>query len=194
MLEEYLLIYMLGKIRLPHDNQLEFISVPRLMISMLFLTMGLYLSSGLFGRPIHGLIISYLPPKLHSFVDIESNDSNEEYNWVQSLEEGFKQAQESGNPIFIDFTGYTCTNCRWMESNMFTKPEVKKRFDKFTLVQLITDGGENFREKQQYEIERFGTSALPYYVLLTPDDKVIAEFPGMTRDIDEFISFLDKAL
>ena len=77
---------------------------------------------------------------------------------------------------------------------MFTKPEVKKRFDKFILVQLITDGGENFREKQQYEIDRFGTSALPYYVLLTPDDKVIAEFPGMTRDLDEFISFLDKAL
>ena len=187
-------IYILGKIRLPHDNQLEFISVPRLMISMFFLTMGLYLSSGLFGRPIHGLIISYLPPKLHSFVDIESKDSNEENHWVQSLEEGFKKAQESGNPIFIDFTGYTCTNCRWMESNMFTKPEVKKRFDKFILVQLITDGGENFREKQQYEIDRFGTSALPYYVLLTPDDKVIAEFPGMTRDLDEFISFLDKAL
>ena len=87
-----------------------------------------------------------------------------------------------------------CTNCRWMESNIFTLQEVQKRLEQFVLVQLFTDGGENYREKQNYEIERFGTAALPYYVLLTPEDKVIAEFPGMTRNVDEFLSFLDKAL
>ena len=114
--------------------------------------------------------------------------------WYQSLETGFSEAQDSGNPIFVDFTGYTCTNCRWMESNIFTLQEVQKRLEQFVLVQLFTDGGENYREKQNYEIERFGTAALPYYVLLTPEDKVIAEFPGMTRNVDEFLSFLDKAL
>ena len=188
-------IYLLGKIKLPHDNKLEFISVPRLLISMLFLIMGLYLGTGCFGQPIHGLIISYLPPKENSSITNNSKTrSSHESQWLYSLDEAFLKAKSEQKPIFIDFTGYTCTNCRWMESNMFTKPEIVNRFDKFILVQLYTDGGENHRKNQQYEIDRFGTSALPYYVLLTPDDEVIDEFPGMTRDVNEFIDFLDSAL
>jgi len=189
-------LYILGKIRLPHDSHLESISVPRLMVSMFFLTFGLYLGTGLIGQPIHGLIISYLPPdlKVRSNLSADFDNPHEEYVWYQSLEDGLERARESGDPVFIDFTGYTCTNCRWMETNIFPHPEVKKRFDKFVLVQLYTDGGENYKEKREYEIERFGTAALPYYVLLTPEDDVIAEFPGMTRNLDEFILFLDKAL
>ena len=189
-------LYILGKIRLPHDSHLEAISVPRLMMSIFFLTFGLYLGTGLFGQPIHGLIISYLPPKLNDQTSMVGNSNNvhEEFEWHQSLETGLNEAQNSGDPVFVDFTGYTCTNCRWMESNIFTKKEVKERLKQFVLVQLFTDAGENYREKQKYEIDRFGTAALPYYVLLTPEDKVIAEFPGMTRNLDEFLSFLDKAL
>jgi len=189
-------LYILGIIRLPHDSRLETVSIPRLMLSTFFLTFGLYLGTGLFGQPIHGLIISYLPPKVNFQSDVsgEKMHLQEDFIWNQSLEKGLSEAQDSGKPIFIDFTGYTCTNCRWMESNIFTQKEVKERLEKFVLVQLFTDGGENYREKQNYEIERFGTAALPYYVLLTPDDKVIAEFPGMTRNVNKFLSFLDKAL
>ena len=189
-------LYILGLIRLPHDSHRETVSVPRLMLSTFFLTFGLYLGTGLFGQPIHGLIISYLPPKVNAQSNIsgKGTDVQEDFVWHQSLETGLSKAQDSGNPIFIDFTGYTCTNCRWMESNIFTQQEVQKRLEQFVLVQLFTDGGENYREKQNYEIERFGTAALPYYVLLTPEDEVIAEFPGMTRNVDEFLSFLDKAL
>ena len=189
-------LYILGLIRLPHDSHRETVSVPRLMLSTFFLTFGLYLGTGLFGQPIHGLIISYLPPKVNAQSNIsgEGMDIHEDFVWHKSLETGLSEAQDSRNPIFIDFTGYTCTNCRWMESNIFTQQEVQKRLEQFVLVQLFTDGGENYREKQNYEIERFGTAALPYYVLLTPEDEVIAEFPGMTRNVDEFLSFLDKAL
>jgi len=189
-------LYLLGKIRLPHDSQLECISVPRLLFSMFFLTFGLYLGTGLFGQPIHGLVLSYLPPKVHiqnTTIGYEST-VHEDYVWFQSIESGLKEAQKIGTPVFVDFTGYTCTNCRWMETNIFPHPEVKERLDQMTLVQLFTDGGENYREKQQYEIDRFGTAALPYYVLLTSEDEVIAEFPGMTRNVNEFISFLDQAL
>ncbi len=189
-------LYVLGIIRLPHDSRLETVSIPRLMLSTFFLTFGLYLGTGLFGQPIHGLIISYLPPRVNFQSDISGKGMHlqEDFLWHQSLETGLSEAQDSGKPIFIDFTGYTCTNCRWMESNIFTQQGVKKRLEQFVLVQLFTDGGENYREKQNYEIERFGTAALPYYVLLTSEDKVIAEFPGMTRNVDEFLSFLDKAL
>ena len=190
-------IYLLGKIQLPHDSPLASISVPRLMLSTAFLTFGLYLTSGLFGQKIHGLIYSYLPPIVESesgAVRMNGASMAEEFNWYRNLDEGLAKARATGKSVFIDFTGYTCTNCRWMEANTFTKSEVKHRFGEMILVQLYTDGGPNHRENQQYEIDRFGTAALPFYVILSPDDDVITTFPGMTRSLDDFLDFLDKGL
>ncbi|MDG2398091.1 MAG: cytochrome c biogenesis protein CcdA [Candidatus Marinimicrobia bacterium] len=190
-------IYLLGKIQLPHDSPLSSISVPRLMLSTAFLTFGLYLTSGLFGQKIHGLIYSYLPPIVESESGaVQTNGASmaEEFNWYRNLDEGLAEARATGKSVFIDFTGYTCTNCRWMEANTFTKSEVKHRFGEMILVQLYTDGGPNHRENQQYEIDRFGTAALPFYVILSPDDEVITTFPGMTRSLDDFLDFLDKGL
>ncbi len=187
--------YLLGKIQLPHDSKVERVSVPRMMLSIFFLAFALYLSTGLFGRPIHGLIYSYLPPKLSEEVGMISEmNGGEELQWYTELDDAFVEANTIGKNIFVDFTGYTCTNCRWMESNIFTKDEVKDRFKDFVLVRLYTDGGNNYREKQQYEIDRFGTAALPYYVILSPEDDVLGKFPGMTRNQDEFLKFLDKGL
>ena len=163
--------YILGKIQLPHDSPLKSISVPRLMLSTAFLTFGLYLTSGLFGQSM-----------------------SDELTWYRSLDDGLEEARATGKSVFIDFTGYTCTNCRWMEANVFVKKDVHDRFKEMVLVQLYTDGGPNHRENQEYEIERFGTAALPFYVILSPDDEVIATFPGMTRNINDFIDFLDVGL
>ena len=190
-------IYLLGKIQLPHDSPLTSISVPRLMLSTVFLTFGLYLTSGLFGQRIHGLIYSYLPPIMegeYGTVRTGGASMAEEFTWYRDLDKGLAEAKATGKPVFIDFTGYTCTNCRWMEANAFTKAEVKNRFREMILVQLYTDGGPNHRENQEYEIERFGTAALPYYVILSPYNEVITTFPGMTRNLDDFLDFLDVGL
>jgi len=190
-------IYLLGKIQLPHDSPLASISVPRLMLSTAFLTFGLYLTSGLFGQKIHGLIYSYLPPIVEGESGaVRTNGASmaAEFNWYRNLDEGLAEARATGKSVFIDFTGYTCTNCRWMEANTFTKTEVKHRFGEMILVQLYTDGGPNHRENQQYEIDRFGTAALPFYVILSPNDDIITTFPGMTRSLDDFLDFLDKGL
>ena len=186
-------IYLLGKIRFPHDSVLEVLRPPRLMISVLFLTFGLYLGSGLFGQRLNGLIYSYLPPQLSSESDYGS-PYKEGLTWYKDLEEAFTVSKTTGQPLFVDFTGYTCTNCRWMEVNVFIEPEVKERFKKMTLVQLYTDAGPKHKENQLYEIDRFGTAALPFYVILTPEDEIISTFPGMTRKLDDFIDFLDSGL
>lgn len=189
--------YLLGKIQLPHDSPLLSVSVPRLMLSTVFLTFGLYLTSGLFGQRIHGIIYAYLPPIVEGdFGAVRANGAPmaEEFEWYRSLDEALAEAKATGKPIFIDFTGYTCTNCRWMEANVFTKREVRDRFGEMILVQLYTDGGPNHRENQEYEIERFGTAALPFYVILSPYDEVITTFPGMTRDLENFLDFLDNGL
>ena len=189
-------LYLLGKIRLPHDSDIKIISVPRLMLSMIFLTFGLYLTSGLFGNRISGLIYSYLPPKLENDIGPISGQQTQgnQLDWYKNLDDAFIESKNTGKPIFIDFTGYTCTNCRWMEANIFVKSDVKDRFSEMILVQLYTDGGPNHRENQQYEIERFGTAALPFYVILSPNDKVLGTFPGMSRNINDFLDFLDNGL
>ena len=118
----------------------------------------------LFGNNIHGLIESYLPP-------IEDD-------WIQDLDQAYLLAEEQNKPIFIDFTGYTCTNCRWMEINVFELKEVELLFENFILVKLYTDGKEEIHKKnRQLEIQRFGTAALPFYVVLSKDDKLISTFP-----------------
>ena len=187
-------IYLLGKIKLPHDSELQYIGVARMMISICFLTFGLYLTNGLWGGQIYGLVDSYLPPKIVNEQVLDSTKNSTKKNWIQNYEQGVKLSRQTGKPIFIDFTGYTCTNCRWMEVNVFVDTEVEKLFDEFILVKLFTDGGPNHKEYQQMEIDRYGTSALPFYVVLNPQEEEISRFHGMDPDVTKFINFLKFAL
>ena len=176
-------LYIVGYVRFKNDSKVKF-SYQRSLLSIVFLSLSLYLFSGNFGYRINGNIESYLPPK-KEYSNLE---------WVHSLEEGFELAEEENRNIFIDFTGVTCTNCRWMETNIFTQESVEQLMDQFVLVSLYTDAGDNYLEKRQYQIDRFQTAALPYYVILDKEDSIIAEFPGMSRNVDNFITFLELGL
>tara|TARA_Y100001968_G_scaffold166980_1_gene152953 strand:- start:4927 stop:6723 length:1797 start_codon:yes stop_codon:yes gene_type:complete len=176
-------LYIVGYIRFRNDSKVEF-SYQRSLLSIVFLSLSLYLLSGNFGYRINGTIESYLPPK-KEYSNLE---------WVNSLEEGFQLAKEENRNIFIDFTGVTCTNCRWMETNIFTQESVEELMKQFVLVSLYTDAGDNYLEKREYQIDRFQTAALPYYVILDKEDSIIAEFPGMSRNVDDFIEFLESGL
>ena len=187
-------LYLIGKIKLPHDSDIDSISVPRLMLSIIFISFGLYLSGGLFGQPIHGLIDSYLPPVIGVTQNNNDGFSQEHFVWINDLQEGLNKAKKVNKPVFIDFTGYTCTNCRWMETNVFIDLAVQSLFNEFILVQLFTDGGKNYRENQQMEIDRFGTAALPFYVVLSPENVELSRFHGMDPDVGKFIDFLENSL
>ena len=176
-------VYLFGLIRFRHDS-IQPLTSKKALIASVFLIFSLYLFSGNLGYSINGTIQSYLPPKKAS--------SN--LLWVNTLDEGFQKAQEENKNIFIDFTGVTCTNCRWMETNIFTINSIEDKLQKYVLVSLYTDSGKDFNQKRQYQIERFKTAALPFYVILDPSDNIIGTFPGLTRDKKEFESFLDKGL
>ncbi|MBF0240040.1 MAG: thioredoxin family protein, partial [SAR324 cluster bacterium] len=96
-------------------------------------------------------------------------------------------------PVFIDFTGYTCVNCRWMEKNVFAAPLVFEMLrENFILVQLYTDGGEGYEENQQLQMNRFNTIALPFYVILSPDNAVLGKHAGIYSP-EAFLLFLQNA-
>ncbi len=175
-------LYLLGLIKMPFDSPIKKWSFIRISFCLIFLLIGVYLSTGLFNNnKVHGLVESYLPP-------------DKQEKWIENLDEGYILAKELNKPIFIDFTGYTCTNCRWMEINIFEEEDVKLIFENFVLVKLYTDGKEDIHKKnRKLEIDRFGTAALPYYVILSPDDKVLGTFPGMDPNKNNFINFLNNS-
>ena len=93
--------------------------------------------------------------------------------------------------MIIDFTGYTCTNCRWMEANMFPRPDVRAELGTFVRARLYTDGqGPLYMRQQRFQQERFRTVALPLYAIIDSEQRPVATFAGLTRDQDEFLRFL----
>ncbi len=186
--------YLLGKIRLPHDSPVDYIGVPRFIMSIIVLAFAVYLSAGLTGRPLHGTINSYLPHEKSVSDAATAAAHGETLEWIDNLEDGFEAARTKNKPIFVDFTGYTCTNCRWMESNIFVDPQVQALFSEFVLVQLYTDMGDNAKENQNLKVDRFDTAALPFYVILNAEDEVLATFPGLDKNVNHFIEFLKKGL
>ena len=189
-------LYLIGKIRLPHDSETPTVGVPRLVLSIILFSIALYMGRGLIGQPIHGLINSYLPPasRTETSAITEGKTPHGGLNWILDFDEGIAMSEMTGKPMFVNFTGYTCTNCRWMETNVLIEPGVVSRLENFVLIELFTDGGPRHMEYQQMEIDRFGTAALPFYVILSSDSEELVRFPGLTRNTEKFIDFLDRGL
>ncbi|HMC78709.1 MAG TPA: cytochrome c biogenesis protein CcdA [Vicinamibacterales bacterium] len=149
-------------------------------------TLGLaaWLGTGLRGRPL-GELEAFLPPAA-------AHASSNELAWITNdLDAALAQARASGQLVIIDFTGYTCTNCRWMEANMFPRPDVRAELGTFVRARLYTDGqGPLYMRQQRFQQERFRTVALPLYAIIDSEQRPVATFAGLTRDQDEFLRFL----
>jgi thiol:disulfide interchange protein DsbD len=183
--------YLLGKFRLPHDTPVESLGVLRMVSALLFLTLGFYLFTGLIGGSL-GELDAFLPPRrAGGFALTGAGPGGRELSWHMSLPPALEQARGENKAVFIDFTGYTCTNCRWMEANLFPLPSIHAELERYVRVQLYTDGvGAAYEENQRYQKETFGTVALPLYAILDARGRTIATFPGMTRKPEEFLQFL----
>ena len=149
-----------------------------------------WLASGIGGRTLPQ-VEAFLPPAKPTALA----SSDEAPVWLLNDYPGAQAAaRSSGKLLFVDFTGYTCTNCRWMEANIFGRPDVSAELGQFVLSRLYTDGDGDLYERQQaFQEKTFGTVALPLYAVLDADGKVRATFSGLTRNPAEFIAFLRRA-
>ena len=101
------------------------------------------------------------------------------------------RARRERKRVFVNFTGYACTNCHWMKANMFTRPEIAAALQDFVLVELYTDGADAASEaNQKLELSKFHTVAIPFYAILDADEKAVATFAGSTSDAKEYLAFL----
>ena len=156
------------------------------------LVLAFWLGSGLGGRPLRQ-IEAFLPPST-PVASLAAGGGTVPTWLLNDYDAALKTARGSGKLVFVDFTGYTCTNCRWMEANIFSRPDVGAELGQFVLARLYTDGEGAIYEKQQaFQEQTFGTVALPLYAVMDVDGKVRATFSGLTRSPAEFIEFLYRA-
>jgi len=182
--------YLGGLLRVGHAPRLGRPGAARLVATAAAIGLGVWLGLGVGGRRL-GELEAFLPP-----ADAADLAKGGELSWiVNDYDAALAEAVASNRRLLVDFTGYTCTNCRWMEANMFTRPEVAREMSRFVRVRLYTDGqGAPYDRYQKLEEDMLGTVALPYYAVLEPDGTPVVAFGGLTRDEDRFVRFLQRAL
>jgi thiol:disulfide interchange protein len=233
-------LYLLGRYRLSHDSALDHLSVGRLLMAVLAFSFMTYLIPGLFGAPLP-LLAGYLPPQSSHDFSIASGSGETAATTAKSslptqcetpryaeflelphglngyfdLEQAKRCARAQHKPLFIDFTGHACVNCRKMEASVWSDPQVLKRLrEDYVVVALYVDDKAELPTTEQYvsprdkqlkttlgkrnadlQITRYGFNAQPYYVLLDPNDpagKPLTTPVAYEPSVAQFSSFLDR--
>jgi thiol:disulfide interchange protein DsbD len=187
-----MMAYILGMFRFEHDSPVKHVGIVRLAFGLVCGTLAFWLASGLAGKPL-GELDALLPLPLQAAGATRAGGAGELSWLVNDYDGALAEARRTSRRVFVDFTGYTCTNCKWMETNMFPRDDVRAELEKFVRLRMYTDGaGEIFQRQQRRQQAMFKTVALPYYAILEADGTPVATFPGLTRDPAEFVTFLKK--
>ncbi|MDR0792139.1 MAG: thioredoxin family protein [Chitinophagaceae bacterium] len=238
-------LYLLGKIKFSHDSDMKFVSIPRLFLAIASFCFAVYMLPGLWGAPLKSLS-GILPPahtqdfnlddlqyKIGNTATAVSKDTNAKSAIAPKLytgklrmpfgivgyfdfDEGMAAAKALNKPVMLDFTGHSCANCRKMENEVWSNPEVLKRMkEDFVVISLYVDDPSDLPDNQiytnksgekittlgkknlDYEIAKFGFNAQPLYMFLDLNGNVlgntVAIDAGYNPDINAFIKRLDEA-
>ena len=209
-------LYLLGKLRFAHDDEVKHVSVFRLALAIGVFSFVVYMIPGMFGAPLNA-ISGYIPPMTSQ--DFQLNGRVENVNADRKyadflhlphqleghfdFEEAVAEAQKQNKPIFVDVTGHACNNCREMETMVWSHSSVLPMLkNDFVICALYVDdntkveGGKRLGSiNSKFAQDRWGVNAQPGYILLSPDGETVLAGPrGYDTDIDAFVSFLKSAL
>jgi thiol:disulfide interchange protein len=193
-------LYILGVFRMAHDAPVQGMGVTRVLLSLLFMAFTVYFLAGIMGKPM-GFFEGYLPAgeetaQTASIIPTASAKGATEADniWYDNYQTALEKAKATNKCILIDFSGRHCTNCVLMERNIFPKPKIQELLGKFIKVRLIIDVNEEpYISNKKFEYEHFNTVAMPYYVILTPDEQVLGT-SASTTDENEYAQFLQKGV
>jgi thiol:disulfide interchange protein len=216
-----LFIYLLGKIKFPHDGPFQKWTSVRGVMTVFALACVIYFSTGFrYSNETKtfkslSLLSGLAPPAGYSI--IHPNHCPLNLNCFHSYEEGLAYAKQTGKPIMLDFTGWACVNCRKMEENVWNQPEVFKIINEnYVLISLYVDDREKLSLDKQhdyltaqgklkhietvgdkwatFQTETFVNNSQPYYALLSNDEKLLVKPVGYTPSVSEFASYLTCGL
>lgn len=200
-------VYLLGKIRFTHDEENEGIGVFRFFLALISLSFAMYLVPGLWGAPLKS-VSAFVPPLYTQ----DFNLYDEGMTHYEDFDEGMRAAQIQGKPVFIDFSGYGCVNCRKMEAAVLNNSKVKDMLEKdFVFITLmvddkrplpepiyVTENGrqvklETYGDRWSYlQRHKFNANSQPYYAVLDGNGKLLSGPYFYDEDIEKFINFLNK--
>jgi thiol:disulfide interchange protein DsbD len=203
-------IYLLGKLKLPHDSDLKHVSVPRLFLAIISFAFAIYMIPGLWGAPLKS-ISAFSPPLFTQDFNLYKGEVHAKFD---DYEAGMDYARKNNKPVMIDFSGYGCVNCRKMEASVWTDAHVKDLLEKdYVLITLMVDDKKKLPEVIEVEENgkttklktigdkwsylqrhKFGTNSQPYYVLLDHAGKPIGPSYAYNEDVPEYIKFLNTGL
>jgi thiol:disulfide interchange protein len=227
-------LYLLGVYKFSHDSELKHVGFFRLLLAIVTFSFVVYLIPGLFGADLDR-INSLLPPKTTLSLDLSKKSAagevavpdalcgtpsyakdlhfSHDLQGYFDLNEAIACAKEKNKPVFIDFTGHGCSNCKQMETAVWSDPRVLDRFNKeFVMVALYTDDRtEVSKEKwitakdgsvlktigrinKHIQETMFGTIATPLYVIIDHDGKVMSGTWQNDKNTDGFVAFLDEGI
>lgn len=230
--------YLLGKLKFSHDSDLPHVSVTRLFLATVSLAFALYLVPGLWGAPLK-VVSAFLPPlTTQDFVLTEngssgtvdtSTDSEKPKKYADifdcphglncffDFDEGLAYANKVNKPVFLDFTGWACTNCKKMEASVLSDKEVMKRLNNdFVMISLYVDDKTSLPEAEQFvsrvgdsekkiktignknnnlQEKKFNTTGVPFYALVDTAGNALGKpKAGYDPDVQNFLQFLDNGL
>ncbi|MFM2307598.1 MAG: hypothetical protein RLZZ367_2267 [Bacteroidota bacterium] len=204
-----LFAYLIGKLKFPHDSPLQKLSPVRMVVAVVALLFTVYTAYGIAGNDLK-LFSGFPPPKFYSLLKTDSAIEPIKNDYDAAL----AKAKAEGKPLMIDFTGWACVNCRKMEENVWPDAKVLERLkEKYVIVSLYVDDKKQLPDSEQYvspvtgkkirtlgnkysemQARYFKANTQPYYVLVSPDEKLLTTPRGYTPDADEYAGFLDCGL
>lgn len=225
--------YLFGLFRMKSDSEIKGLPVPRVIFATIFLVLALYMFPGIFGAPLKALA-GYLPPLHTQEFKIGFNElptkydvlcdtpkyadvlhSTEGISSYFDLDQGIACSKKLNKPIFVDFTGHGCANCRRMEESVFSDKKINKKLaESFVFVSLYVDDKTILPENEwftssvdgrlkktlgdkfaDYQIVKFGVNAQPFYVILNPQTESLTQEPYFfDLNISNFDKFLEEGL
>lgn len=230
-------LYLIGKIRFAHDSPLDYLSVPRTTLAILVFSFVVYMVPGMWGAPLKS-IAAFLPPIGTQDFDISTGThisnpsaaadaaSRKHYQHFHSrstikgldpyydYEEALEAARAQNKPLLVDFTGWTCVNCRKMEANVWSDPAVREIINtEYILVELYVDEKDlKLPEDEQYisqsgkkidnvgkrntdfQITKFQSNSQPLYALLDNDEELLVPTRGANYDVAQYIEYLKSGV
>lgn len=209
-----LALYSFGKIKFPHDGPIQKLSLGRKVTGLVSALFTMYLIAGLFFNTSLSLLSGFAPPKFYSVYETKT-ECPLDLNCFKDFDKGVAFAKEQNKPILLDFTGWACVNCRKMEENVWSDPEVYAELEKFILISLYVDDRKELPLEMQFDYQKpngktkristvgskwatlqainFKTASQPYYVQLSNDLKLL-NYPEKYTDKNSYLTWLQEGL
>ena len=203
-------MYLLGKLRFTYDSKTESIGVVRFFLALISISFSIYLIPGLWGAPLRS-VSAFVPPLSTQDFNLYQKENSRIYD---DFDEGMAFASENKKPVFLEFSGYGCVNCRKMDAAVIDKENVRQYVGQnFVTIKLMVDDRKELKEAMKVvengktvklrtygdlwsylQRHKFGANSQPYYVVLNNDGSLLSGPAYYDEDIDKFMNFLTKGV